>query len=363
MVTNVLVNIDNVSKSYDHQRVLFDINLSIYDGEFITLLGPSGCGKTTLLRILGGFEAIDSGEVFLKKTALSHVPPHKRAINTIFQSYALFPHMNVFDNVAFGLRMKGLPKEQIDVEVSRILGVVKLSSFVSKMPKELSGGQQQRVAIARAIVNKPELLLLDEPLSALDYKLRKAMQIELKELQRTLGITFIFVTHDQEEALSMSDRIVVMNHGKIEQIGTPKEIYENPRNLFVADFIGQTNQFNATLLGQDDTTLHLELLQKKLVLKKPLQKTYTKELVLVVRPEDFRVERRLEDVPSKTYLEGKLHQIIYKGVTIDLVIETTQGELLNVSEFYNEDSDALSYQEGETLYLYWNEGWEVILEA
>lgn len=358
-----LIEIHSITKSYHNQHVLSDINLNIFDGEFITLLGPSGCGKTTLLRILGGFEPIDNGEIFLNGANLSNVPPHKRAINTVFQSYALFPHMNVFDNVAFGLRMKGLDKTTISQEVERILATVKLTSFASKMPKELSGGQQQRVAIARAIVNKPLLLLLDEPLSALDYKLRKAMQIELKELQRSLGITFIFVTHDQEEALSMSDRIVVMNHGKIEQIGTPKEIYENPTTLFVADFIGQTNQFKATLLTQDETHVHLELLQKKLTLKKPLAKTYSKELVLVVRPEDFRVERRLEDVPSPTYLEGILHQIIYKGVTIDLVIETTQGEWLNVSEFYNEDSDALSYKEGETLYLYWNEGWEVILEA
>lgn len=362
-MNTTLVEINHITKSYDDQCVLSNINLTILDGEFITLLGPSGCGKTTLLRILGGFEPIDSGELFLKGVSLTSIPPHKRAINTVFQSYALFPHMNVFDNIAFGLRMKGLDKTTITQEVERILSVVKLSSFTSKMPKELSGGQQQRVAIARAIVNKPSLLLLDEPLSALDYKLRKAMQIELKELQRSLGITFIFVTHDQEEALSMSDRIVVMNHGKIEQIGTPKEIYENPTNLFVADFIGQTNQFKATLIAQDESLLHLELLQKKLTLKKPITKTYPKELVLVVRPEDFRVERRLEDVPSQTYLEGLLHQIIYKGVTIDLLIETTQGEWLNVSEFYNEDSDALSYKEGETLYLYWNEGWEVILEA
>ena len=362
-MSNILVEIDNVSKTYADQQVLHGITLRIFDGEFITLLGPSGCGKTTLLRILGGFEAIDSGDVLLKNVSLAHVPPHKRAVNTIFQSYALFPHMNVFDNVAFGLRMKGLTKAHIEEEVARILHVVKLSAFTHKMPKELSGGQQQRVAIARAIVNKPSLLLLDEPLSALDYKLRKAMQIELKELQRSLGITFIFVTHDQEEALSMSDRIVVMNHGNIEQIGTPKEIYENPKNLFVADFIGQTNQLKATLISQDETTLHLELLQKKLLLKKPHAKTYTNELVLIVRPEDFRVERRLEDVPTSTYIEGNLHQIIYKGVTIDLLIETTQGEWLNVSEFYNEDSDALSYKEGELLYLYWNEGWEVILEA
>lgn len=358
-----LVQIQSINKSFDDQKILNDISLDIFHGEFITLLGPSGCGKTTLLRILGGFETVDSGSVLLNGTSLLDIPAHKRAVNTIFQSYALFPHMNVFDNIAFGLRMKGLPKEQINEEVQRILESVKLSSFSKKLPRELSGGQQQRVAIARAIVNKPALLLLDEPLSALDYKLRKAMQIELKELQRSLGITFLFVTHDQEEALSMSDRIVVMNHGQIEQMGTPKEIYENPKNLFVADFIGQTNQLKATLISQDETTLELELLDKKLRLKKPLQKPYTSSLVLIVRPEDFRVERRLEDVPTSTYLEGKLHQIIYKGVTIDLVIETTQGDLLNVSEFYNEDSDALSYQEGETLYLYWNEGWEVILEA
>jgi len=362
-VKEKLLILSNLVKIFDGHRVLNNLSLEIEDGEFITLLGPSGCGKTTLLRIIGGFESVDEGELFLKQQPLLHVPPHKRAINTVFQSYALFPHMRVDENIAFGLKMKRIPLATIQEEVSRILEVVKLTPFAHKMPHELSGGQQQRVAIARAIVNKPSLLLLDEPLSALDYKLRKAMQIELKALQRQLGITFIFVTHDQEEALSMSDRIVVMNHGNIEQIGTPKEVYENPKTLFVADFIGQTNQLKATLHDQDDQTLHLQLADQRLILRKNEPKTYAKELVLIVRPEDFRVERRLEDVPTKSYLEGVLQQIIYKGVTIDLVIQTNQGETVNVSEFYNEDSDALSYQEGERLYLYWNEGWEVILDA
>lgn len=358
-----IVSITSLNKSYRDTQVLFDINLEIYNGEFLTLLGPSGCGKTTLLRILGGFEEIDTGEITLDGRSIAHVPPHKRSTNTVFQSYALFPHMNVFDNVAFGLKMKGLSKADITAQVEEMLRVVKLEAFAKKYPKELSGGQQQRVAIARAVVNKPTLLLLDESLSALDYKLRKAMQVELKELQRQLGITFVFVTHDQEEALSMSDRIVVMNHGKIEQIGTPKEVYENPKNLFVADFIGQTNKLSAATLSQTQTHLELEVLGKTLRLKKPQPRDYASALTVVVRPEDFRVERRLEDVPSPHYIQGTLHQMIYKGVTIDLIIEVAGGKTLHVSEFYNEDSDALTYKEGETLYLYWLEGWEVLLEG
>jgi spermidine/putrescine transport system ATP-binding protein len=358
-----MVSITSLDKSYHDTQVLFDINLEIYNGEFLTLLGPSGCGKTTLLRILGGFEDIDTGEILLEGKSIAHIPPHKRSTNTVFQSYALFPHMSVFDNVAFGLKMKGISKSQIHDKVTQMLRIVKLEDFAKKTPKELSGGQQQRVAIARAVVNKPALLLLDESLSALDYKLRKAMQIELKELQRQLGITFVFVTHDQEEALSMSDRIVVMNHGKIEQIGTPKEVYENPKNLFVADFIGQINKLKATVLSQSQSHLDLEILATQITLKKPKQKDYANELTVVVRPEDFRVERRLEDVPSKFHIQGTLHQMIYKGVTIDLIIEVGESKTLHVSEFYNEDSDALTYKEGETLYLYWLEGWEVLLES
>lgn len=357
-----VVSISSLNKSYDDTQILFDINLDIFYGEFLTLLGPSGCGKTTLLRILGGFEGIDSGEVLLEGKSVVEIPPHKRTTNTVFQSYALFPHMNVYDNVAFGLKMKQYPKEKIKEEVEKILSIVKLENYAKKMPRELSGGQQQRVAIARAVVNKPSLLLLDESLSALDFKLRKQMQVELKELQRQLGITFVFVTHDQEEALSMSDRIVVMNNGKIEQIGSPKEIYENPKNLFVADFIGQINKIKAEVLAQDEKQVKLLAYHQEITLKKQKETSYKDEVVLVIRPEDFRVERSLADVTTPYYLKGVLHQLIYKGVTIDLMIEMEDGTSLHVSEFYNEDSDALTYKEGEELFVYWLEGWEVILE-
>ena len=228
------------------------------------------------------------------------------------------------------------------------------------MVNELSGGQQQRVAIARAIVNKPTILLLDESLSALDFKLRKMMQIELKQMQRKLGITFLFVTHDQEEALSMSDRIVVMNNGTIEQIATPKEVYENPKNIFVANFIGQTNLLDASLIGAEKALFEIE--GKSMVLEHFISKTSAKTFTVLIRPEDFRCERNIEDVQSENYFEGELKEIIYKGVTIDLVIELTSGKIIFASEFYNEDSDALDYKTGQKLYIYWNDGWESIFE-
>lgn len=247
-----VIDMANVSKSFDGETAIKDISLSIKDGEFLTLLGPSGCGKTTVLRLLGGFEECNGGEIRIDGHSATGVPPESRPVNTVFQSYALFPHMDVYDNVAFGLRIAGMSETDIASEVPKALTLVRLEKMTHRRPRELSGGQQQRVAIARAIVNKPRVLLLDEPLSALDYRLRKDMQKELKELQRTLGITFILVTHDQEEAFTMSDRVVVMKDGCIEQIGTPREIYENPANLYVAKFVGEINVLDGIITGQNE---------------------------------------------------------------------------------------------------------------
>ena len=256
---NVLVRLQNISVRFDDDQILNDLCLDIKEKEFITLLGPSGCGKTTTLRILGGFVTPDSGDVIFDGKRINDVPPYQRQINTIFQKYALFPHLNVYENVAFGLRVQKKPEQEIRRTVDEMLGLVNLRGFEKRDINSLSGGQQQRVAIARAIVNRPKVLLLDEPLAALDAKLRKDMQNELKRIQRQLGITFIFVTHDQEEALSMSDTVVVMNEGRIQQIGSPVDIYNEPENAFVADFIGESNiidgimnaDFSVRLDGRD----------------------------------------------------------------------------------------------------------------
>ncbi|MDY0051557.1 MAG: spermidine/putrescine ABC transporter ATP-binding protein PotA [Aliarcobacter sp.] len=348
----------DLCKNYENTPILKNINLDIFQGEFLTLLGPSGCGKTTIIRLLAGFENPDDGKILLDNKNMNGLPPEERAVNTVFQSYALFPHMNIFDNVAFGLKMKKMPKEQIKIEVQNALTMVKLSQHMYKKPSELSGGQQQRVAIARAVVNKPLILLLDESLSALDYKLRKEMQIELKMLQRKLGITFLFVTHDQEEALSMSDRIVVMNKGSIEQIGTPKEIYEDPKNLFVAQFIGEANCFETKVIEQKEM-ITLQYKEKTFHLK--TKKSFNKTCTILIRPEDFRVEKNLDDVKTQNYFVGTLQNLIYKGTTIDLLVKLEDGKEVIASEFYNEDSDALGYKIGSKLFLYWVDGWEVLL--
>ncbi|MBE6670348.1 MAG: spermidine/putrescine ABC transporter ATP-binding protein, partial [Ruminococcaceae bacterium] len=248
MENNVLIEFKNISKEFDGEQVLKGIDLTIYDKEFVTLLGPSGCGKTTTLRILAGFETADSGEVYFDGARIDNVPPHKRPLNTVFQKYALFPHLNVFENIAFGLRLKKLPHEEVVKKVKDMLSMVNLKGFERRSIATLSGGQQQRVAIARALINNPKVLLLDEPLGALDLKLRKDMQNELKNIQHETGITFIYVTHDQEEALSMSDKIVVMADGCIQQIGTPTDIYNEPKNAFVADFIGESNILDGVMI-------------------------------------------------------------------------------------------------------------------
>ncbi|MBO5131254.1 MAG: ABC transporter ATP-binding protein, partial [Romboutsia sp.] len=247
MLDNI-IELRNLSKTYEDNKVLDNLSLDIKRNEFLTLLGPSGCGKTTTLKIIAGFEYADEGNVLFEEKDITDLPPNERQINTVFQKYALFPHMNIYENIAFGLKIKKLPKDEIDRKVKEMLKLVALEGFEKRRVESLSGGQQQRVAIARALVNEPKVLLLDEPLGALDLKLRKEMQTELKKIQKKLGITFIFVTHDQEEALTMSDKIIVMNKGKIQQMGTPQDIYNEPENSFVAKFIGESNIFDGVML-------------------------------------------------------------------------------------------------------------------
>lgn len=356
-----IVELKGVSKNFSGHSVLHHIDLMVAYGEFLTLLGPSGCGKTTLLRLISGLEQPDSGSIYINGQDVSGLPPHVRHINTVFQSYALFPHMNVFDNVAFGLRCRHVPHEEIQQRVSEALHMVKLDAFSSRKPHQLSGGQQQRVAIARAVVNKPLVLLLDEPLSSLDYRLRKAMQIELKQLQNKLGITFIFVTHDQEEALSMSDRVVVMHEGVIEQIGTPREIYEEPNNLRVAEFIGEANIFAGKIIAADDKLLQIEIEGKIFELKNSRNYTVDNTVYIMIRPEDLKVWSQAEVVDSSNMLAATVEQVIYKGSTVDLMLRLDNNKILSAAQFFNEDDEKLDYATGERVWVHWVPGWEVIL--
>ena len=309
-----LIELDNLTKEFDGQVVLKGIHLDIYENEFMTLLGPSGCGKTTTLRIVGGFEEASAGEVLFDGIDISSLPPYKREVNTVFQKYALFPHMNVFDNVAFGLKIKKMDKDIVTQKVLRMLNLVGLEGFEKRNISQLSGGQQQRVAIARALVNEPKVLLLDEPLGALDLKLRKAMQIELKNIQKEVGITFVYVTHDQEEALTMSDTIVVMNDGAIQQIGTPTDIYNEPENRFVAQFIGESNivegKFVKDFLVEFDG-------QQFVCVDKGFDEEQDVDIVL--RPEDLDI---VEVGQGK--IEGIVSSIIFKGVHYEIMVETDE---------------------------------------
>ena len=319
-----IIEIKNLSKSFDGVKVLDDINLCVNKGEFLTLLGPSGCGKTTLLRILAGFTTPDEGTLSMEGKNLLDTPPHLRPLNTVFQRYALFPHLNVFDNIAFGLKLKKMPSDKIEMKVRKVLKMVSMTDYEDRDVDSLSGGQQQRVAIARAIVNRPKVLLLDEPLAALDLKMRKDMQIELKEMHKKLGITFIYVTHDQEEALTLSDTIVVMSAGQIQQIGTPKDIYNEPVNSFVADFIGESNILNGTMvkdrlvrfIGHD-----FECVDKGFGENVPVD--------VVVRPEDITVVNDF----SKAQFTGKVKSCVFKGVHYEMFIDSDTGNELMLQNY------------------------------
>lgn len=361
----VLLQIRHLSKSYGDTQILQNINLDIYDGEFLTLLGPSGCGKTTLLRLIGGFELPNAGSLHLEGVDIAGLPAEKRPINTVFQQYALFPHMNVYDNIAYGLKLKGVPKTEIDQRVREALAMVQLDHTINRRPQDLSGGQQQRIAIARAVVNRPKMLLLDEPLSALDAKLREQMQSELKRLQRELGITFVFVTHDQQEALSMSDRIAVMKNGVFQQIDTPIGIYESPANLFTASFIGETNLFKGKVLEVNPATIKVEVVEQNdgfhpiRELPRPKFDVQVGQNVnLLLRPEDIRVYYTHEGHEG---LIGNVIDSAYKGSTLDSVIRLKNGNIVKTSEYFNEDDPNFNYKLGQEVRIDWVDGWEWIL--
>lgn len=360
MVNNV-IELRGVSKSINGYDILQNINLEVRNGEFLTLLGPSGCGKTTMLRLISGFETPTTGKIFINGKDVEGLPPHLRHVHTVFQSYALFPHMTVVENIEFGLRCQKLPKKEIDQRVAEVLKTVKLEKYAKRKPEQLSGGQQQRVAIARAVVNRPLVLLLDEPLSSLDYRLRKTMQIELKQLQRKLGITFIFVTHDQEEALSMSDRVVVMQEGYIEQIGTPRQVYEEPQNLAVAKFIGEANIFDGTIVSMDGKQIVVEVEDKHRIVKSARSFSIGQKVHLLVRPEDLRVWNEQEAGDTSDMYPGKVEEVIYKGTTVDLMVRLLNNKLVAATKFFDEDDDRLEYKIGEPVWTTWSPGWEVIL--
>ncbi len=318
MDNSVVVSLRDIVVEFDGQRILDGLNLDIHDKEFVTLLGSSGCGKTTTLRLIAGFLEPNAGKVLLKGEDITGVPPYKRPVNTVFQKYALFPHLNVFENVAFGLRLKKLDEDTIRRKVRDMLEVVGLKGFERRSISQMSGGQQQRVAIARSLVNEPEILLLDEPLGALDLKLRKEMQLELKRLQREMNITFIYVTHDQEEALTMSDTVVVMNGGKVQQIGTPEDIYNEPKNAFVADFIGDSNIV--------DGVMHRDFLVSFSGVDFPcVDRGFAREqsVQVVVRPEDIEVVS-----PVEGQLVGVVNDVIFKGVHFEMHVECEGREWL-----------------------------------
>ena len=316
MEEKVLIKFRNIVKEFDGTIVLKGINLDIYENEFVTLLGPSGCGKTTLLRILGGFLEADEGVVIFDDEDIKELPPYKRELNTVFQKYALFPHMNVYDNIAFGLKIKKMSKDVIDQKVMRMLKLIGLEGFENKNVTTLSGGQQQRIAIARALVNEPKVLLLDEPLSALDYKMRQEMQIELKNMHKELGITFIFVTHDQEEALMMSDKIVVMSKGQIQQVGTPEEIYNKPQNAFVADFIGESNIFDG--MKKEGNLIHFA--HHDFVCHDDHEPGT--RLDVVIRPEDVVLT-----TPDKGKFTGEVISCLFCGKFYEVAVLSDKNEI------------------------------------
>jgi spermidine/putrescine transport system ATP-binding protein len=343
-----MVQLKGVTKRFGSFVAVQDVSLDIEGGEFLTLLGPSGCGKTTLLRMISGFETPTEGTIYLSGQDVTHLPPYKRDVNQVFQSYALFPHLTVADNIAFGLKMKKVPKPEIEERVKQVTQLVSLTGFEQRKPSQLSGGQRQRVALARAIVCQPRVLLLDEPLAALDAKLRHAMQIELKHLQRKVGITFVFVTHDQEEALTMSDRIAVMSNGQIEQLGTPTQVYEEPATAYVADFLGVSNLMDAEASGSaGDGGCNVKIGDFNLVAKKG--KTDAKGPVkCVIRPERVRIG--MQDETGENRVPGMIERMVYLGASSQVIVRLPQGDSLQV--LIQNQGDTQTYHQGTPISVF-----------
>lgn len=352
----VEVELRNVTKRFGDFTAVDDVGLQIQNGEFFSLLGPSGCGKTTTLRMIAGFELPTEGEIYLNGQPVGQLPPFKRNVNTVFQNYALFPHMTVTENVAFGLEMKKLARAEIEKRVEEALHLVRLPGMGQRKPRQLSGGQQQRVALARALVNRPEVLLLDEPLGALDLKLRKAMQLELKDLQESLGITFIFVTHDQEEAMTMSDRIAVMDQGRVLQVGTPAEIYEHPNSRFVADFIGETNFLPCKVVGRENGMATVEVSNRLSMEAECSHEVQVgQEGSVIIRPEKITIHSHQVAAPGQdTIFPGVVNEVVYIGTDTRFVVRLEDGSLINVRHQNVMASDPLAhFSRGDQVYVSW----------
>lgn len=351
---NTMIQLSNVTKQYGDITVVNGINLDVKEGEFLTFLGPSGCGKTTTLRMIAGFEQATNGKILLNGKECGHLPPNKRDVNTVFQNYALFPHLSIRDNIAFGLKLKKLPSDEIKKKVDRMIELIKLKEHINKKPSQLSGGQKQRVAIARSLVNEPKVLLLDEPLGALDLKLRKEMQIELKHLQKELGITFIYVTHDQEEALTISDRIAIMNKGNIEQIGTAENIYECPRTKFAADFIGETNLIKGKMIGIKGNISSMKAGDNVLEIQDSIRKYYPgSDVYLSIRPENMHFADFLTDFSRSKYnvIEAEYDEEVYIGNIRRHILRTADGDKLKIARFTRKDEH---FTKGQKVRICWS---------
>lgn len=345
-MSKVIVKLENFCKSYGKREIIKDLNLEVYEGEFLTLLGSSGCGKTTILRSIAGIDNVTSGKIYLDGDDVTNLDATKREVNTIFQNYALFPHMTVEENIGFGLKMKGVDKNKIKKRVKDMLELVRLKGYENRFPSQLSGGEQQRVSIARGLINKPKVLLLDEPISALDLKLKKQMQVELKQLQRKTGITFIYVTHNQDEALTMSNRIVLLKNGKIEQIDTPENIYRHPSSKYVADFIGESTIFNATVDRIEPNYTFCTLENKYKIKIRSNDYKIDEKLQIVFRPEDVRLSTKEKELQSLSII---IKENIYDGSLTKVI-----AEMDNKETKISVDKDGKIYDIGTELYMVWD---------